>query len=586
MTNKNFAAFRKFNFRFFFIVAALLFVSQSALAQTSAITYNGRLSDNSSPANGNFQFEFKLYDVAAGGTPLATVTGVNAAVSNGVFNVNLDFGAIVFDGNSRYLEIGVRPQGSGNSYTTFTTRQLLTSVPYSIKAGKAATAENLSCSGCVQDSNINSVAGGKVTGTVANATNASTATNAANLGGQPASAYVLSGSSVSASGLTLTGNGQIVAPRMENLASDPGPASAGNKGRIYYNTTTNELRMSNGTNWQIVGSTTTVINQIQPLRSPLQIATLAWWETPRPVTFTNFDNPRAMAFDGEFLYVAGDNIFTVGGGLISKINISSGATTNFAASAPDSNLPFQGLAFDGVNLWAASDEQVNTPQGGAVYRIKANEGTQLGGPRTRFVISGTGTSIGVIFDGESIWTTWSDGRIIKMKADGHDSHNPVLCNISGLISPKNLAFDGSNIWIVEAGSSIVKISQNCEANPTITRIGANLENPYAVAFDGANLWVTNETINGQVNVNSVVTKIKVSDGRSFNFEVGKRPRGLAFDGTNIWVANWGSNTVTKLRASDGSLVGTYPVGTNPEAVVFDGLHIWVSNTGSDSLTRF
>ena len=35
--------------------------------------------------------------------------------------------------------------------------------------------------------------------------------------------------------------------------------------------------------------------------------------------------------------------------------------------------------------------------------------------------------------------------------------------------------------------------------------------------------------------------------------------GIAFDGANIWVANSGGNTVTKIRASDGSPVGTYAV---------------------------
>jgi len=48
--------------------------------------------------------------------------------------------------------------------------------------------------------------------------------------------------------------------------------------------------------------------------------------------------------------------------------------------------------------------------------------------------------------------------------------------------------------------------------------------------------------------------------------------GIAFDGTNIWVANSGGNTVTKIRASDGSLVGTYHV-SNPWGIAFDGATI-------------
>ena len=55
------------------------------------------------------------------------------------------------------------------------------------------------------------------------------------------------------------------------------------------------------------------------------------------------------------------------------------------------------------------------------------------------------------------------------------------------------------------------------------------------------------------------------------------PNGIAFDGANIWVSNWGSNNVSKLRASDGALLGTYAVGGAPQAVAFDGVQIWVAN---------
>src|SRR5580704_1805042 len=44
------------------------------------------------------------------------------------------------------------------------------------------------------------------------------------------------------------------------------------------------------------------------------------------------------------------------------------------------------------------------------------------------------------------------------------------------------------------------------------------------------------------------------------FPVGKEPEGVAFDGANIWTANFGDGTVSKLRASDGAVLGTYTVG--------------------------
>ena len=58
------------------------------------------------------------------------------------------------------------------------------------------------------------------------------------------------------------------------------------------------------------------------------------------------------------------------------------------------------------------------------------------------------------------------------------------------------------------------------------------------------------------------------------FAVGSNPTGIAFDGANIWVTNYGSNTVSELRANDGSMVGSFAVGTNPYGVAFDGANIW------------
>jgi hypothetical protein len=60
---------------------------------------------------------------------------------------------------------------------------------------------------------------------------------------------------------------------------------------------------------------------------------------------------------------------------------------------------------------------------------------------------------------------------------------------------------------------------------------------------------------------------------------------ICFDGTNIWVANTNNNKITKLRASDGSILGTYAVGNAPNDLCFDGASIWVTNSGSDSVTK-
>src|SRR5215831_15317696 len=102
--------------------------------------------------------------------------------------------------------------------------------------------------------------------------------------------------------------------------------------------------------------------------------------------------------------------------------------------------------------------------------------------------------------------------------------------------------------------------------------------PIALAFDGANMWTVNFSDN-------TVTKLRAKDGSLLGtFAVGTNPWAAAFDGANIWVTNRGDSTVSKLRASDGALLGTFPVGVEPYALAFDGNSMWVTNFGDSTVT--
>src|ERR1700730_19436086 len=52
--------------------------------------------------------------------------------------------------------------------------------------------------------------------------------------------------------------------------------------------------------------------------------------------------------------------------------------------------------------------------------------------------------------------------------------------------------------------------------------------------------------------------------------VGSTPLGEVLDGASIWVTNNGSRNVTKIRASDATVLGTFTVGSGPFGVAFDG----------------
>src|SRR4029453_5640220 len=110
----------------------ILLAASAAVAQSTNFTYQGRLTDGGTPANGNYDLQFALWNSLSGGTQVGSTQSVNTlAVTNGVFTVTLDFGASAFPGASRFLEISARPSGSG-SFTLLTPRQPITPTPYAV----------------------------------------------------------------------------------------------------------------------------------------------------------------------------------------------------------------------------------------------------------------------------------------------------------------------------------------------------------------------------------------------------------------------------------------------------------------------
>ena len=150
------------------ILVSLLLLTMVAQAQSTGFTYQGKLTDGGNAANGSFDLQFSLFDNSNGGSQVgSTLTRSGTAVANGVFTVQLDFGVNAFPGANRFLEIGVRPVGTA-SFTLLSPRQQISSTPYAIHTLNAATADGLSsaCVSCVQNSQINSVAGSKISGSI------------------------------------------------------------------------------------------------------------------------------------------------------------------------------------------------------------------------------------------------------------------------------------------------------------------------------------------------------------------------------------------------------------------------------------
>ncbi len=128
------------------LVAAILILAgdEPLFGQGTAFTYQGRLADNGSLPNTNYDMKFSLWD--SGGHQIGNTIPISGTltvpVNGGLFTVTLnsasEFGSNAFTGDSRFLQIEISPLGQ-NTYTALSTRQQLTPSPYAIRAGDAGT---------------------------------------------------------------------------------------------------------------------------------------------------------------------------------------------------------------------------------------------------------------------------------------------------------------------------------------------------------------------------------------------------------------------------------------------------------------
>jgi len=103
----------------------------------TAFTYEGQLGVTGKPGAGYYDIAFSLYDAEEEGTQIGpTLTRTFIIGSNGVFMATLDFGPDAFNGEARWLELGVRTNGNG-AFTTLDPLQQVTPTPYALQAATA-----------------------------------------------------------------------------------------------------------------------------------------------------------------------------------------------------------------------------------------------------------------------------------------------------------------------------------------------------------------------------------------------------------------------------------------------------------------
>jgi len=129
------------------IVLALLALStlssqpSTASAQGTAFTYQGRLNTAGAPANGLYDFRFKLATDPLGDNYVGDAYLTNGIfVTNGLFTTSIDFGAGIFTGTNYWLEVDVRTNNPANTlaYSALAPLQGVTPAPYAVMANSAS----------------------------------------------------------------------------------------------------------------------------------------------------------------------------------------------------------------------------------------------------------------------------------------------------------------------------------------------------------------------------------------------------------------------------------------------------------------
>jgi hypothetical protein len=278
-------------------------------------------------------------------------------------------------------------------------------------------------------------------------------------------------------------------------------------------------------------------------------------------------NPVFVKSDGADLWVTNQ-----GSGTVSRVKGSDGHVleTWTGAVGAESVLVAMGEVFIANN---------HSP--GQLYVI---DPTQTASAVTLVTGSLGDNPVALAFDGQRIWTA-------NLGSPGPGSVSIVTLSplsvttvTTGFTSPSGLIYDGSNIWVTDAGdSTIKKLGSGANILQSVT-LGVVPQFP---VFDGTNIWVPNFTSNSVSVVRAsgelAGTVIATLSGNGLT-----HPSQGAFDGERILVTNFAGNSISLWRASDLTPIGTFPTGaaSNPFGACSDGLNFWITLNNTGKLARF
>lgn len=195
------------------------------------------------------------------------------------------------------------------------------------------------------------------------------------------------------------------------------------------------------------------------------------------------------------------------------------------------------------------------------------------------------------FDGTFLWTanagaglpgTQSISRI--RVSDAFDTSFST-----GFSFPVSILWDGAALWVLDRGPDPDDDALK-EVNPSTGSVISVIpvpEAPREMIFDGMNLWISHST-GSTVTVVRAVGALKGTVLQNITGNGLNGCFGMAFDGERVLVANQTGNSVSLFKAADFTPLGSLSTGaaTAPLAACSDGLNFWITLPGSNDIVKF
>lgn len=285
-----------------------------------------------------------------------------------------------------------------------------------------------------------------------------------------------------------------------------------------------------------------------------------------PAPYTTGVFPRAMAFDGENVWVANwvENTVTILAGT-TGVQLKT-IESNFVGREPVA------LAWDYVEnvMWVASyaDSRVSKfDKTGEFLEALDNSNHGVQQP------------IALLYDGAHIWvvnqgTGARNGTVLKIESATAFKIDEVEVGRY----PTDITWDLANIWVSNGEDNSVSVFQ-ADTGTRVDEITVN-EFPISLVFDGVHIWVAH--YDGSIAL--VQFQSRQLDENVVLDELPGRTIELYYAFERVWITNADGESIAKLQARTGELSTTETAGQFPGTMVATNNEIWVANWLDYSIT--